>query len=130
MYTNGNASGQAGENDFSSTKSSFNYTSFDIESQFRQAMQLAGIDYSGEIIADGRLHRIHIEGHKRGNLNGAYILHLDGCPAGWFMDYKTSISQTWRSGNNPKVSCALRKQIEAAKQQRETEIRLLTPVEN
>ncbi|MER2510883.1 MAG: toprim domain-containing protein [Nitrosomonas ureae] len=91
--------------------------------QFRQAMQAAGIHYSGEIVADGRLHRFHIEGHKRGSLNGAYLLHLDGCPAGWFMDYKTGLSRTWRSSGRSQVSYALVQQIKEAKQQREAETR-------
>ncbi|SOD17742.1 toprim domain-containing protein [Nitrosomonas ureae] len=99
-----------------------NYAS--IEERFRQDMRAAGIHYSGEIIADSMLHRFHIEGHKLGSLNGAYVVHLDGCPAGWFMDYKTGISQTWRSGNGfQRVSYELTLQVKEAKQQRETEIR-------
>ncbi len=88
-----------------------NYTTSSIETEFRQAMQAAGISFSGEIIADGRLHRFHIDGHKRGSLNGAYTLHFDSHPAGWFMDYTTGLSQTWRSGNVSSVSYALIEQI-------------------
>lgn len=69
----------------------------DFVHQFRTAMNDAGIHYSGEIIADGRLHRLHIDGHKPGTLNGAYVLHPDGVPAGWFQDYTTGLSQTWRA---------------------------------
>lgn len=90
--------------------------------QFRQAMYMAGIHYSGEIIGDGKLHRFHIEGQKRGSLNGAYTLHLDNHPAGWFMDYTTGLSQTWRSGNSSSVSYALIEQIKNATKQREAEI--------
>lgn len=71
--------------------------STDVINQFRQAMNGAGIHYSGEIIADGRLHRFYVEGHKAGTLNGAYVLHPDGVPAGWFQDYTTGLSQTWRA---------------------------------
>jgi putative DNA primase/helicase len=92
--------------------------------QFRTAMREAGICYDGEIVSDGRLHRFHIDGHKAGSLNGAYTLHLDGHPAGYFQDYKSGISKTWRSGNGSrKVSYALVAQIKEAKQQREAEIR-------
>lgn len=91
---------------------------------FRQAMLSAGIQFSGEIIPDGKLHRFHIEGHKVGSLNGAYTLHLDGCSAGYFQDYKSGISQTWRSGNgSSKVSYALIAQIKEVKQQSEAETR-------
>lgn len=100
----------------------YNGNSLSIVDQFRQAMQAAGISFSGEIIADGILHRFHIEGHKRGSLNGAYTLHLDNYPAGWFMDYTTGLSQTWRSGNVFSVSYELTEQIKKAKQQREAEI--------
>ena len=117
-------SGMAGAGASNSINSGANYTNSSIESQFRQAMQAVGIHYSGEIIADGQLHRFHIEGHKQGTLNGAYTLHLNGRPAGYFQDYKTGISQTWRSGNGyHSVSYALIKQINEAKPQREGEIR-------
>lgn len=91
--------------------------------QFRQAMQSAGIHYYGEIIANGKLHRFHIEGHKHGSKNGAYVLHLDDCPAGWFMDYTTGLSQTWRSGNGfQHVPYKLTQQIKEAKQRHGAEI--------
>lgn len=98
-------------------------TASSIVELFRQAMLAAGIRFSGEIIPDSKLHRFHIEGHKHASQNGAYTLYLDGCPAGWFMDYKTGLSKTWSSKSGFKVSYALNKQIEAAKQRREAEIR-------
>lgn len=116
-----NPSGRAGESVFSSTESINKYTTSSIETQFRQAMQAAGITYSGEIIPDSNLHRFHIEGHKQGTLNGAYTLHLNGYPAGWFMDYTSGLSQTWRSGKVSSVSYALIKQINEAKLQRDVE---------
>ena len=121
-----NTSGQAGvESAFILTKSIVNYTHSDIENQFRQAMQAAGIHYSGEIIADDNLHRFHIDGHKRSSSNGAYVLHADGCPAGWFMDYKTGVSQAWRfnGGTGSGFSRQMQVEIEKAKRQREAEIR-------
>lgn len=89
-------SGMAGASAFNSLNSSNNYTISSIESQFRQTMQASGIHYSGEIIADGKLHRFHIEGHKQSRRNGAYTLHLNGRPAGYFEDWKTGIKQTWK----------------------------------
>lgn len=47
-------------------------------------MRDAGILYSDEIIADGRLHRFHIEGHKPCTKNGAYVAHCNGgCIVVW-----------------------------------------------
>lgn len=117
MHTNENARWQAGENAFTSTKTAINHTTIDIESQFRQVMQAAGIHYSGEIVPDGRLQRFHIEGHKRGSRNGAYVFHADGCPAGWFMDYTTGIKQTWKF-NGAKDSHASHDFTEQIKQAR------------
>lgn len=91
--------------------------------QFNRAMQAAGIHCTGEIIANGKLQRAHNEGDKQGTKNVAYILHLDGQSAGWFMDYKTGFSQTWRSGNVSSISYDFTQQIKEAKRQRETEIR-------
>jgi len=91
---------------------------------FRQAMLAAGIRFSGETIPDGKLHRFHIDEHKAGTLNGAYVLHIDSHPAGYFQDYKSGISQTWRSGSgSSKVSYVLVAQIKEVKQQREAETR-------
>ena len=49
---------------------------------FRAAMHEAGASSPDVIEADGLLHRFHIEGDKRGTLNGWYCLHLDGRAAG------------------------------------------------
>ncbi len=96
---------------------------YSIEQQFRQALHAAGFHYSGEIIADGKLHRFHIEGHKRSSKNGAYILHLNGYPAGWFMDYKTGFSRTWKSKGhiNSRITQRMQAEIEKAKYERAEE---------
>jgi putative DNA primase/helicase len=91
--------------------------------QFREYISVHGILFRGEIIPDGKLHRFHIEGHKRGTRNGAYILYADKCPAGWFQDFKSGISRTWRSSSGSFVSNDLIIRIEEAKRQRETEQR-------
>jgi putative DNA primase/helicase len=96
---------------------------YSVIEQFRSAMQDAGIHHTGEIIADGKLHRFHIEGQKKCTKNGAYVLHLDGHPAGWFMDYKTGLSQRWKSSANAsKAPFTLARQIRQANYQREAEI--------
>jgi putative DNA primase/helicase len=93
-----------------------------IESQFLQTALSAGIPLNGSIIADGSLHRCHIDGHKPGTKNGAYILHLDNNPAGWAMDYKTGCILNWRADGRPgKLTKADWQAIEAAKQQRQKE---------
>lgn len=114
----------ANNNDYYSISEPVPHDLYSIIEQFREAMNSVGINYSGEITADGELRRFHIEGQKCATKNGAYVLHHDGCPAGWFMDYKSGFSQTWKcSGDSAQVSRAFAKQIKEAKLHRETEIR-------
>ena len=60
--------------------------------QFKAAM-IDSIGYAPEIITgDSVLHRFKIDG----KLNGAYKLHLDGRPAGFFQDFKQGIKENWK----------------------------------
>ncbi len=94
-----------------------------IEHQFKDAAQAANIPFSGVIIADGKLHRDHIEGHRPGSKNGAYILHADSNPAGWGMDYTTNNIINWRAEGQPaKLSKADWLAIDSAKKQRQKEL--------
>lgn len=52
--------------------------------QFISAMREQGIETDDEIVADGKLHRIHVVGDSRGSRNGFYCLHFDEKPAGIF----------------------------------------------
>lgn len=64
--------------------------------QFRSAIQAAGITPPDEITADGSLYRFSTNG-KPGDKSGAYKLHLDGVPAGYFEDFRQGIKQTWKA---------------------------------
>ena len=63
------------------------------ESDFRAAMAAAGLDFPGDIIPDGQLHRIKVNGDR--GPNSWYVLHLDGLPAGSFGCWKRGIAETW-----------------------------------
>lgn len=57
----------------------------EVVAQFRDAMADKGIVTRDDIVADGKLHRFHVDGDKKGQRNGWMILHLDGNkPAGAF----------------------------------------------
>lgn len=48
-------------------------------------------------ILDGRLHRISVEGDKRGEQSGAYVGHRDGHPAGYVKNHRTGIEVNWKA---------------------------------
>jgi putative DNA primase/helicase len=89
-----------------------------IADQFAEAMANAGLITQDPVIADGALHRIHLEGHKRGTRNGAYVLHGDGKAAGWFQDFVTGTRATWKAASDWKPDTGARRRMEEAKAQR------------
>jgi putative DNA primase/helicase len=87
---------------------------------FIDAMLNAGIVTRDPIIDDGVLHRIHVEGDKRGTKNGAYILFSSG---GWFQHFNTGVIGKWSAnGKNAPLSKEMRLQIEADRKQRQIEM--------
>lgn len=52
--------------------------------QFHAAMSEKGIVTQDNVEADGKIHRFHVEGDRRGSKNGWYILYVDEHPAGAF----------------------------------------------
>lgn len=70
---------------------------YQIIDAFKARMREHGIEPPEQIIADGRLHRFHIAGHKPGSLNGAYFLHMDGKPNGYFEDFTTGVKRKWKA---------------------------------
>ncbi len=74
------------------------------------------------LLSDGALHCVHVEGDKRGTKNGAYILHADGNPSGWFQHFVSGAYGTWTlSGKREPMTAAMRQQIEADRQRRKIE---------
>ena len=93
--------------------------------QFRSALIARGIVPPDEIITDGRIHRCDTEG-KHGKGDAAYLLHLDGVPAGGFENWRDGLGwQNWRSDTGrpltPTEESAHRERIEAARKEREAE---------
>lgn len=91
----------------------------EIIQSFTLAMLNDSVPITDHIIADGNLHRAHVEGDKYGTKNGAYILHIDGKPTGWYMHFRTGIVGRWTlSGRYEPLSNNVRLQIEAEKRRR------------
>ena len=86
-----------------------------IETGFRNAMHDAGIPTDAEIVGDGKLHRVNVEGDKSGTKNAWYVLHDGVCPAGAFGCNKRGISGKWRANQKREpLTEHDRTQIEAA----------------
>lgn len=75
---------------------------YDVIAQFRDAMASSGIPVdASKIIADGKIHRIHVEGDSPGSKNAWYVLHIDEHPAGAYGCNK-------RLGSDGKLSWSLK----------------------
>lgn len=64
---------------------------------FAEAMQDAGVAPASPsaLVADGLLHRHHIEGDRPGTLNGWHVLHLDSPASGAAGNWRTGAKLTW-----------------------------------
>ncbi|MEQ1528212.1 MAG: toprim domain-containing protein [Methylococcaceae bacterium] len=86
----------------------------EIETAFFNHAAENGVVFTNPLIADGVLHRSHVAGDKAGTKNGAYILHYDGNPSGWYQHFVTGICGTWcLSGKRQQLTKEMIAQIEA-----------------
>jgi phage/plasmid primase-like uncharacterized protein len=67
------------------------------QAEFAADARRAGLRVDGPPVMDGRLHRVPVEGDRRGKKSGAYIGHLDGLPAGFIRNFKTGETIRWRA---------------------------------
>ena len=94
--------------------------------QFRTALARRGIvPKGGEIVADGRIHRCDAEG-RGGKGDAAYLLHLDGIPAGGFENWRDGFGwENWRADIDrtllPAEEAAHRAKLENSRRERELE---------
>src|SRR6266700_2255843 len=80
--------------------------------QFRTAMAERQIIPPAEIIPDGKIHRCDAEG-KNGRGDAAYLLHLDGVPAGGFQNHRDGRDwENWRADIGRKLSVAEERAIQ------------------
>ena len=94
--------------------------------QFRAALARRGIvPKDGEIVADGRIHRCDAEG-RGGKGDAAYLLHLDGIPAGGFENWRDGFGwENWWADIDrtlsPAEEAAHRAKLENSRRDRELE---------
>lgn len=74
--------------------------------QFCKAMLEHDIDVSPQdIVADGKFHRVHVDGDRNKVKNGWYVLHADQHPAGAFgcnRRYGNNVKFTWKGEKSAK----------------------------
>ncbi len=80
---------------------------------FRSAAATAGVLIDGDIIPDGRLHRVHVDGDPPGSRNGWYTLHLDGIAAGAFGSWRADVSETWCARRDSELLTSERAELRA-----------------
>ena len=92
---------------------------------FTDAMRSHGMLVDAQIIDDGQLRRVHVEGDARGSKNGWYVLHNDGLASGSFGSWRSGESSTWCARYDRDLSQDERdenfRRFEAAKQNRNEE---------
>jgi len=100
-----------------------------IIAQFRAAAEARGLLLPDRIEADGKLHRCPLWEGAKGKKDGAYLLHLDGVPAGGFQNFRDGLEwENWRADIGrqltPEEEAANRARMEAQRAEREAEAKI------
>ena len=77
---------------------------------FMQSLARSGLSTKEKIVADGQLHRFHVNGDRPGSLNGWYVLFYGGIPAGAFGSWKTGEKHSWCLKDRNQLTTAERKE--------------------
>ena len=94
--------------------------------QFRTAAEARGILLPDHLEADGKLHRCPLWEGAHGKTDGAYLLHLDGVPAGGFQNFRDGLDwENWRADIGRQLTseeeAANRARMEAQRAERDAE---------
>ena len=94
--------------------------------QFRTAAEARGLLLPDHLDADGKLHRCELRDGAKGKKDGAYLLHLDGVPAGGFENHRDGLGfEKWHADIGrqltPEEEAAGRARMEAQRAEREAE---------
>lgn len=94
---------------------------------FKNYILSKGITPPNNIIADGKIHRFHVQGDKPSTKNGWYVVFTDHLSCGVFGTWKEGITYNWSSKPNNLIEQKERnffhKQLSEAKKLREQERR-------
>ena len=95
---------------------------------FRTAMAASGLRTPDTIVADGNLHRFHVDGDKPRSKNGWYVLHPDSPAAGAYGSWKHDITATWCDRNpdtlTPDERAAFARRMDEARKRRDVDLEM------
>ena len=94
------------------------------QAEFADELRRAGLRVEGPPVMDGHMHRVAVEGDRRGKKSGAYVGHLGGLPAGFIRNFKTGEVIRWRASGSTRALTPeelARAQAETARRQLERE---------
>lgn len=95
------------------------------EDEFKAALMQAGLMVQGDPIMDGKMHRVPVEGDRKGQFSGSYKGFSDGRPAGYIRNFKTGLEEKWKSNSvSFNVVDTARMRAEAAQNRANNEKRL------
>ncbi len=97
----------------------------DPRAEFGAAIRAAGLVLDGEPVMDGKLHRVAVEGGKKGMRDGAYVGYIDGKPSGHIQNFRTGHKENWTAAGvqlSAEEQAQLAAQAQLAKQQRAAEL--------
>lgn len=67
----------------------------EVKTTFRQTMAAEGIATDDPIIVDGKIHRVHVMGDRKGTRNGWYVVHGEPYPVGRFGAWNRDGTHAW-----------------------------------
>lgn len=83
------------------------------------------LSHPDQVIADGAIHRLHVEGDKRTAKNLCYLIHADQYPSAWFQDHKRGLTESFSLANGaannltPEERAILRERWDAQRLERD-----------
>ncbi|MHB0729292.1 AAA family ATPase, partial [Roseomonas mucosa] len=89
------------------------FTEADAAADFAVALHRAGLRVAGPVEMDGKMHRVPVEGDRKGQKSGTYVGHLDGWPAGYIRNHKTGTEIRWKA-ERPVVQMTLAERAASA----------------
>ncbi|MGD9825029.1 zincin-like metallopeptidase domain-containing protein, partial [Desulfobacter sp.] len=90
----------------------------DLANQFRDHAAKIGVVIDNPV-ADGKKHRVRVEGESEKKVSGEYVLHADGRPAGYIKNYKTAEFSNFKYEGDYKLEGAFDKSDQPVKGQQD-----------